>query len=168
MRITHKSSFLELQDLPVDIGYASEKVELKDPKGTNIAIGGQNGTTQLLISAPFIDDGLLAQLKELDTLLNINALNAITKSLIVANASHTIPVMEEWFSGYDADGAFGDFYGLRLTNDELAKALFIISKDGAVFHHEILNDLDALFNIEKTVIKISAAMNCYTGKGCHG
>lgn len=168
MRITHKSSLLELQDLPIDIGYASEKVELKDPQGTLIAIGGQNGTTQLLVSAPFIDDALIAQLKELDTLLNINALNAITKALVVAHNSHTLPMMEEWFSGYDYDGAFGDFYGVRLTNDELAKALFIISKDGAVFHHEILNDLDAPFSIEKCIIKISAAINCYTGKGCHG
>jgi peroxiredoxin len=71
-------------------------------------------------------------------------------------------------SGYDVDEAFGDYYGVRLSNKELAKSLFIISKDGAVFYHEILEDLSAPFNFDKALVKIAAAQNCYTGKGCHG
>lgn len=168
MRITHQSSVLELYDLPLDIGYASEKVELKDCTGSIVTIGGQNGTTQLLISAPFIDDGLLTQMSEMDTLLSLNALDSITKGLIVASDTHHLPTIDGWLCGYDADEAFGDYYGVRLNNDQLAKTLFVLSKDGAVFYHEILKDLDAPFSIEKALAKIVAAQSCYTGKGCHG
>lgn len=168
MRITHQSSVLELYDLPLDIGYASEKVELKDNTGSIVTIGGQNGTTQLLISAPFIDDALLAQMSEMDTLLSLNALDSITKGLIVASYTHHLPTIEGWLCGYDVDEAFGDYYGVRLNNDELAKTLFVLSKDGAVFYHEILNDLNAPFSIDKALAKIVAAQSCYTGKGCHG
>lgn len=168
MRITHQSSVLELYDLPLDIGYASEKVELKDHTGSIVTIGGQNGTTQLLISAPFIDDAFLAQMSEMDTLLSLNALDSITKGLIVASDTHHLPIIEGWLCGYDVDEAFGDYYGVRLNNDELAKTLFVLSKDGAVFYHEILNDLNAPFSIDKALAKIVAAQSCYTGKGCHG
>lgn len=154
--------------MPLDIGYASEKVDLKNSAGEVFTIGGQNGATQLLISAPFVDDTLISQLKDFDTLFSLNALGGITKALIVANDKHELPVLEEWLSGYDYDEAFGDYYGLRLSNKELAKTLYIISKDGAVFYHEILNDTNEPFSVDKALAKIVAANSCYTGKGCHG
>lgn len=168
MQIVHNNSLLTLEDMPLDIGYASEKVDLKNRVGEVFTIGGQNGATQLLISAPLVDDALISQLKDFDTLLTLNALGGITKALIVADDKHELPALEEWLSGYDYDEAFGDYYGVRLSNKELAKTLFIISKDGAVFYHEILSDLNEPFSIDKALAKIVAANSCYTGKGCHG
>lgn len=158
---------LSLEDMPLDVGYASEKVNLKNHAGEVFNIGGQNGFTQILISAPFIDESLLAQISELDTLLSLNALGGISKALIVANVHHIMPHFDEWLVGYDYDESYGDYYGIRLSNKELAKALFIISKDGAVFYHDILDDLNAPFNLDKALSKIVAANSCYTGKGCH-
>ncbi|MFA6145428.1 MAG: hypothetical protein WC691_11585 [Sulfuricurvum sp.] len=168
MQINYNTSTLYLEDMPLDVGYASEKVSLKNHKDETFTIGGQNGFTQLLISAPFIDEALISQLTEIDTLLSLNALGGITKALIVANDKHELPILEEWLSGYDYDEAYGDYYGVRLSNKELAKTLVIVSKDGAVFYHEILSDLNAPFSLEKALPKIAAAINCYTGKGCHG
>jgi len=168
LQITYNTSILHLEDMPLDIGYASERVDLKNTAGESFRIGGQNGSTQLLISAAFIDDTLITQLREIDTLISMNALGGITKALIVANDTHTLPSLEEWISGYDVDEAFGDYYGVRLNNKELAKSLFILSKDGAIFYHEILSDLNEPFNIDKALAKIVAANSCYTGKGCHG
>ncbi len=168
MQIVYNTFALTLEDIPLDVGYASEKIDLKNAQGDTFIVGGQNGATQLLISVSFIDDTLLAQLQELDSLLSLNALGGITKALIVANDTHTLPVSQEWLSGYDYDEAFGDYYGVRLSNKELAKSLFILSKDGAVFYHEILADLNEPFSIDKALAKIVAANSCYTGKGCHG
>ncbi len=168
MQINYKTSTLYLEDMPLDVGYASEKVSLKNHKDETFTIGGQNGFTQLLISAPFVDEALISQLTEIDTLLALNALGGITKALIVANNKHELPILEEWLSGYDYDEAYGDYYGVRLSNKELAKTLVIVSKDGAVFYHEILSDLNAPFSLEKVLPKIAVAINCYTGKGCHG
>lgn len=171
MQIHYNDSLLHLEDMPLDIGYASERVELKDHEDKTFLIGGQNGSTQLLISTPFIDDTLLEQLSEIDSLLSINALDGITKALIVSTPKQTSPRMEGWLYGVDYDEAFGDYYGVRIADGELAKefakSLFIISKDGALFYHEILSDVLKPFNFDKALIKIAAAMSCYTGKGCH-
>lgn len=172
MQIRYNALSVSLEDMPIDIGYASEKVDLKNSAGETFQIGGQNGATQLIVAVPFVNEELIIQLKEIDSLLYINALSGITKALVVATDKHEMPVMEEWLAGYDYDEAFGDYYGVRLTgealNGELAKAIFIISKDGAVFHHEILDDLNAPFSLDKALLKIAAAQSCYTGKGCHG
>lgn len=172
MQITYHTALLELEDMPLDIGYSSERVDLKNSVGESIRIGGQNGATQLIITVPFIDESCITQLKEMDSLLYINALGGITKTLIVATDKHTMPPLEEWLVGFDYDEAFGDYYGVRLSggelNGEFTKALFIISKDGAIFHHEILNDLNDPFSLDKALLKIAAAQSCYTGKGCHG
>jgi peroxiredoxin len=168
VQITYNTSTFQLEDMPLDIGYASEKVSLKNHSGEIFVIGGQNGSTQLFISAPFIDDSLITQLNELTTLFSLNALGGITKALILATDKQELPSLEEWLSGYDYDEAYGDYYGVRLSNKELTKSLFIISKDGAVFYHEILNDLGAPFSLDKALSKIVAAQSCYTGKGCHG
>lgn len=167
MQILYRNTALHLEDLPLDVGYASEKADLKNSQGDIFTIGGQNGVTQLLISVPFIDDALMAQLKEIDSLLSLNALGGITKALIVANDTHELPALQGWLAGYDYDETFGDYYGVRLSNQELAKTLFIISKDGAVFYSEIVSDLNGPFSLEKVLPKIAAAQNCYTGKGCH-
>jgi hypothetical protein len=157
--------------MPLGVGYASEKVSLKNHAEERFTIGGQNGFTQLILSSPFIDHTLLAQLEEIDTLLSLNALQGITKAIVVANAKHTNPQMEGWQFGIDTDEAFGDYYGMRIAKGELggefAKGLFIISKDGALFYDEILHNLNEPFSLEKALIKISAAQSCYTGKGCH-
>ena len=172
MQIRYNTSTLQLDDIPLDIGYASERVELKNTAHESFRVGGQNGVTQLILTAPFVDDALIAQLGELDSLLSLNALGAITKALVVATDKHDDPKLEEWQFGIDAGEAFGDYYGIRLSPGELggefAKALFVISKDGALFYDELLRDLNAPFDTAKAIVKIAAAQNCYTGKGCHG
>ena len=171
MQITFNTSILHLEDIPLDIGYASERVDLTDGKKGTFTVGGQTGSTQLIISTPFIDDEFVSQMKEIDILLELNALQGISKAIVVATDKHINPQIEGWQFGIDTDEAFGDYYGIRLAKGELggefAKALFIISKDGALFYDEILNDLNDIFSLEKAFPKIAAAMNCYTGKGCH-
>lgn len=172
MQITYNTSILRLEDLPLDVGYASEKVNLKSSDGSLFSIGGQNGATQLLITAPYYDDALGQQLKELTDLIELNALSGTTKSLAFSKHRNDLPLLSEWMIGNDYDDGLGDYYGIRISSGELegelAKALFIISKDGALFYSHVLDDLNKPFDIEKAVVKIAAAQNCYTGKGCHG
>lgn len=171
MQIIYNTSTLLLEDIPLGVGYASDKVTLKDINDQPFTIGGQNGHTQLIIAVPFIDNNLLDQIKQIDELLALNSL-VISKSLVVATKEHNHPHLTEWNYGYDYDTQFGDYYGVRLGEGELCgeftKALFIVSKDGALFYDEIPKELNASFSIEKAISKIAAAMNCYTGHGCHG
>ncbi|MGD9969604.1 MAG: hypothetical protein AB7S65_04055 [Sulfuricurvum sp.] len=171
MRITYNSSTLNLEDLPLDIGYASEKVSLKNGAGSTFIAGGQNGGTQVIVTAPFADESFSSQLKELSDLLKLNALNGVSCIAAFADAATPLPEIEGWLSGYDVDEALGDYYGIRIADGEFggkfAKALFIVSKDGALFHSEIVPDLNAPLSIDNAIVKIAAAENCYTGKGCH-
>lgn len=172
MQITYNTSIVHLEDMPLDIGYASERVKLSDGVSAEpFVVGGQSGITQLIITTPFIDEELLVQLGEIDVLLGLNALEGITKALVVATPKHENPNLEGWQFGIDTDEMFGDYYGIRLAKGELggefAKALFIVSKDGALFYDEILRDLNEPFSLEKALPKIAAAISCYTGKGCH-
>lgn len=170
MQIIYNTSTLFLEDMPLGVGYASQKVTLKDINDQPLVIGGQNGHTQLIITVPFINDDLITQINEIDELLALNSL-IISKSLVVATKEHIHPCLNEWSYGFDYDTQFGDYYGVRLGEGELCgeftKALFIVSKDGALFYDEIPKDLNNPFSLEKALPKISAAVNCYTGHGCH-
>lgn len=152
---------MHLEDMPLDIGYASQKVTITDINGSKFVIGGQNGKTQLLITSPFIDDEFVKELKE----LGINA------SFIASNKNMTNPNLKNIDFYIDSDGEFGDFYGVRVKGEpfdgKFTKAVILISKDGAIFYDEFLKDLDEKFNLENLLHKITAAQTCYTGKGCH-
>lgn len=162
---------MRLEDMPLDIGYASEKVEVKSPDGAKTTIGGQNGKTQLIVTAPFIDDALKAELEQIDRELPEGGEYEVTAALLVANEMHGDPALKKIRFLIDHDDAFGDYYGVRLCGEpcdgELTKALFVISKDGALFYDEFVENLHEPFNADTLLRKIAAAQTCYTGKGCH-
>lgn len=171
MQIEYKTSTMRLEDMPLDIGYASEKVILKDKDGHNIEIGGHNGKTQLIISASFIDDNLIDELKRIDTDMPRGGEYEVTAYLVVANDDHIDPKLENIKFLVDSEDEFSDYYGTKLSGapyeNELTKAVILISKDGAIFYDEFKNNLEDKFNTDTLARKILAAQTCYTGKGCH-
>lgn len=162
---------MHLEEMPLDIGYASEKVLVTTSDTQEYILGGQNGKTQLIITTPYIDDNFIQELKEIDEILPIGGDYEVTASLVVANKKQTIPEFEKINFFIDTNEELGDFYGVRLKGEpyenELTKAAILISKDGAIFYDDFLEDLDDKFNIETLYRKIAAAQECYTGKGCH-
>lgn len=171
MQIQLNTSTMRLEELPLDIGYASEKVTLTDETGKTLTLGGQNGKTQLIVTAPFIDDSFISELKILEASLPSGGEHEVEASLVVADKTYDAPALERFRYLIDSDGEFGDWYGVRLSGDpcdgELTKALLIISKDGALFYDEFAANLHDPFNAETAIRKIYAAQECYTGKGCH-
>jgi hypothetical protein len=162
---------MRLEDMPLDIGYASEKVTLQDREGKTRVVGGQNGKTQLIVTAPFIDDAFKAELEAIAEGLPGGGGSDINATLVVANDSHDDPGVGTFDFLVDSDNEFGDWYGVRLSgapcDGELTKALFVISKDGALFYDEFAQNLHDKFKTDTLLRKIAAAQECYTGKGCH-
>lgn len=162
---------MRLEDNPLDIGYASEQVTLMNESGKSHSIAGHNGKTQLLISAPFIDDALHNELKDIEAMIPKEEEHEVNVTLIVANDTHQNPHIEGFDFLIDTQGEFADWYGLRLVGDplggELTKGIMLISKDGALFHDDYPENLHHSFNHETLYRKIVAAQTCYTGKGCH-
>ena len=171
MQVNYNTYTLELEDIPMDIGYASEKITLYDEKNTKHSVGGHNGKTQLIISLPFINKTVKDELKEIDTLLASEEESEIECHLVVANEKHADPHLEHMDFLIDKEGEFGDWYGIRLHGDllegEFTKSLMLISKDGALFYDEYPHDVSSAFNHDTLFRKLAAAQTCYTGKGCH-
>ena len=171
MQIQFKTYTMSLEDIPLDIGYASEKINISEPDGKKHTIGGQNGKTQLIVTTPFIDYEFKNELKEINDILPHGGDYEVTASLVVANKNHKNPELNKFDFFIDEEDELGDFYGVRLKgepyNNELTKALILISKDGAIFYDEFISDINEKFNIDTLLRKISAAQVCYTGKGCH-
>lgn len=171
MYLQSKTHTMHLEDMPLDIGYASEKVTLQTIDGKESILGGHNGKTQVFITTPVIDDAFKEELKAIDEILPNGGDYEVTASLIVANDSHEIPKLNKFDTYIDNLGELGDFYGLRLKgepyNAELTKAIILISKDGAIFYDDFVSNIDDKFNIDTLYRKIAAAQVCYTGKGCH-
>ncbi len=171
MQVRSNTSTMRLEDFPLDVGYASEHVTLTDSEGNAHTLGGQNGKTQLIISTPFIDKALIDELKELDAMLPKGGDYEVTAALVVANDTHERPALEGIDFFIDSEGEYGDFYGVRLVGEpyggELTKAAILVSKDGAIFYDDFVENLENRFNTDTLLRKIMAAQTCYTGKGCH-
>lgn len=171
MQVHINTSTMHLEDTPLDIGYASEEVTLRDEKGNYKPIAGHNGKTQLLISLPFIDEEVYNELKDIKALIPEDQEHEVTITVVVANDTHKNPQIEGFDFLADVQGEFADWYGLRLIGDplggELTKGIMLISKDGALFHDDYPENLRHSFNHDTLYRKILAAQTCYTGKGCH-
>jgi len=162
---------MHLEDLPLDIGYASEKVTLYTQDAKEHTLGGQDGKTQLIITTPYIDEAISKELQEIDAMLPSGGDYEVTASLVVANATHKAPELQKIGFYVDINEELGDFYGVRLKGEpfdnELTKAVILISKDGAIYYDDFVENIDDKFNLKTLYRKISAAQLCYTGKGCH-
>lgn len=171
MQIQSNKYTMNLEELPLDIGYASQKVLMSDTNANECFIGGHNGKTQLFITAPCIDAAFIEELKSLSEILPKGGDYEVTAALIVAHDKHKNPCLEGIDFYIDANEEFGDFYGVRLLGEpydkELTKALILVSKDGAIFYDEFSSHLGERFNLDTLYRKIAAAQLCYNGKGCH-
>jgi len=169
MQVSLDTHTMRLEDMPLDEGYASEKIRAKDILGEEVEFGGQNGKTQIIISAPFLDKN---NFNEFNTIFEDKDLEMqdVEKFFIVSSKedvkiASTMPLI------VDENEMFGDEFGVRISDapfkGKLTKSLFIISKDGAIFYEEVPTDLNTSFEVEKIYQKTMAALACYTGKGCH-
>jgi peroxiredoxin len=171
LNVTYKTYTMRLEDMPLDAGYASEKVTVVDKNAKERVLGGQNGKTQLIISTPLLDEAFLEELKSIEETLPKGGDYEVTASLVVAHDSYEIPTLNLFNFYIDANEEFGDFYGVRLKGEpyenELTKAIILISKDGAIFYDDFVSNIEDKFDVETLYRKIAAAQVCYTGKGCH-
>ncbi len=171
MQVQFNTSTMHLNDMPLDIGYASEEVSIKDKEGNKHTIGGHNGKTQLIITLPFIDENLKEELITIAEDLPKDGEHKVISSIIVANREHEALDIDGFDFYIDEDEEFADYYGVKLSGSpcegELTKAVILISKDGAIFYDEFAKNICDRFNTATLGRKILAAQECYTGKGCH-
>lgn len=171
MNIRLNKHTMYLEDMPLDIGYASEVVHLIDTDGKQHTVGGHNGKTQLIITTPNISDTFIHEMKKINEIIPQSQEHEVVASLVVANDLHPQIELDKFNFLIDSQDELADMYGVRLKgvpyDNELTKAIILISKDGAIFYDQFCDDLENEFNVDILYRKILAAQLCYTGKGCH-
>lgn len=167
----YKNEEFKITDEIIDIGYMAEDVDVKGVDGKEFTIKKASPlrTIQIFLSYPnfenfkeeilFFDDFMNDSKVEINTYLFFN------KEIELPNLKKIIPV-------FDINDEFGEMYGTKIVSgsmeNELTKALFIIGKDGAIYHIDIPEDLEKPLDIERVRVELNKVYQSYTGVGCHG
>ena len=174
-KIIYNGSECELTDDFIDIGYMAENIEVTDfyGKTKEIKRSDEKGSMTLLVSFPFVQNGFLDEILKLDKFMSaiqvdINCYFIFSNKCIDKNVLKNR--LEKFEIVYDSEDDFGNMYGTKIISgeleDKLTKALFLISKDGAVFYLDMPSDLEKPFDIERLRAELNRAYMTYTGLGC--
>ncbi len=171
MRITYLDESIDLIDLPADIGYASEPVCLKDRQGREHTVGGmQRDLLQLVVALPNLSPPFAQMAQEV--IDQVRDPEGIVLWLIQNRFGQERLELPQWgVELADSEGEFGGLYGLSvgdgLLEGALTPALYLISKDGAIFYREVPKVIPTSFNLERFNHEANRALHVYNGQGCH-
>ncbi len=171
-KITYKKESFELIDELIDIGYIAEDIDVLGLEQQALPISKKNPhrTIQIFISFPCFEafkDEIIA----LDEFINTAKIEILT--YIIFNAPLKLDYsFKKLIPVFDVNDEFGSMYGTKIVSgslkNKLTKALFLIGKDGAIYHIDMPTHLENPFNIERIRFELNKVYQSYTGVGCHG
>ena len=166
----------ELTEDFIDVGYMAENIEVKDffGKTKEIKRSDEKGSMTLLVSFPHVKNGFEDEITKLDKFMS-NIQVDIHCYFIFSTKCPEKTVMKNRLDKfeivYDDEEEFGNMYGTKIVSGELegklTKAMFLISKDGAVFYLDMPQDLSEPFDMDRLKVELNKAYVTYTGVGCH-
>lgn len=171
-KILYNGEEIELTDDFIDIGYMAEDVEGEDIDGKEFFVkkSNPNRTIQIFLSFPSFSE-FKDKIVEFDEFMNDAKVEILTylffgeKEEIEYKFKKIIPI-------FDTNEDFGNMYGTKIVSGslegKLTKALFLIGKDGAIYHIDMPSDLSGDFDMERIRVELNKVYQSYTGVGCHG
>lgn len=168
---------LELCEDFIDIGYMGENVEVKtlDDETFEIKRSHEDKSMTLLVSLPDLQETFVKEALKLDHFMHdievpIHCYFIFDKKY--DGLTNLNEKLKKFTTVYDHDEEYGNMYGTKIVSssleDKLTKALFLISKDGAVFYLEMKENLAEDFDLQRLQAELNKAFVSYTGVGCHG
>lgn len=171
-KIIYKNEEMELTDDFIDIGYMAENFEAIDINKNEIEIkrASSNRNIQIFMSFPTFDE-FSSEIIEFDEFMNNAKVDIYT--YIIFNDKFEIPYkFKKLIPIFDINEEFASMYGTKIVSgsleNKLTKALFLIGKDGAIYHIDMPNDLEKPLDIERIRVELNKVYQSYTGAGCHG
>ena len=171
-KITYKNEELELTDDFVDIGYMADNFDAVDINNNEVTIkkASPNRNIQLFLSFPFFDE-FSEEIITFDEFISAAKIDIFTyvifseKTTLSYKFKKLIPI-------FDINEEFANMYGTKIVSgtleNRLTKALFLIGKDGAIYHIDMPENLEKPLDLEKIRLALNKAYHSYTGAGCHG
>ncbi len=171
--ITYNGETQTLIDEFLEVGYMAEDVLVDDfyKKERLLKRSNKERVMQLFVSTPFSDESIIALDEFLsDVTIDLNCYLILDSEFKDATALKNRIKKLEIF--YDKENEYGAMYGTQIVDgtltQKLTKALFLVGKDGAVYHVDMPNDLSSGFDLERIRVELNKAYVTYTGVGCHG
>jgi peroxiredoxin len=170
--MVYKNESFHLTDEFIDIGYMAEEIEVQTLKGEPLLIHKTSSkrSIQIFLSFPSFDE-FKEEIMAFDAFINeakvdIDAYIIFDKNVNCSyNFKKLIPVL-------DTQEDYGNMYGTKIVSGsltgKLTKALFVIGKDGAVYHIDMPTNLEDSLDIQRIRVELNKAYQSYTGVGCHG
>lgn len=170
-KIIYKDRESILTDEFIDIGYMAENFDVINIEGEDLTINrNSNRNLQILISFPSFGE-FKDEIIAFDELMNDAKVDIFTY-LIFDKKINFDYEFKKIIPVFDENDEFGDIYGTKIVSgnlkDKLTKALFLIGKDGAIYHIDMPENLENPLNIDNVRIALNKAYQSYTGVGCHG
>lgn len=163
MKLSNPEDFL-------DIGYMAENFTAYDCLDNEIEVHrSKDESIKIYISMPLLDERTLEEIKIVDSFLN-SAQIALSCYLILSQKSDCefTKDLQKCKVLFDKEDDFCSNYGLLTNGGMMAKALFVIGKEGAIYHIQTPKELHTPFDLENLRIYLNKTYATYNGEGCHG
>ena len=171
-KILYKNEEMQLTDDFIDIGYMAENFDVinLNNEEVNIKKASPNRNIQVFLSFPNFDD-FSEEIIAFDEFINDAKVDIFT--YIIFNENIVFPYeFKKIIPVFDVNEEFANMYGTKIVSgsleNRLTKALFLIGKDGAIYHIDMPSNLDSPLDLERIRAELNKAYQSYTGAGCHG
>lgn len=172
LQMKYKNEEFELIDEFIDVGYMAEDVDVEDLNGNSLTIkkASPNRMIQIFLSFPNFED-FKEEIIAFDEFMN-DAKVEIFTYLIFNEKSDFDYTFKKIIPVFDVNEEFGSMYGTKIISgaleNSLTKALFLVGKDGAIYHIDMPEDLSKPLDMDRIRIELNKVYQSYTGVGCHG
>ncbi|GHV09787.1 putative thiol peroxidase [Campylobacterota bacterium] len=150
-QVTFKSAPVLLAGNMINIGDLAPKVDLVGTELSTISVGGAMNEIQMIIAVPSLDTAVCATQAR-----NFNTQVSILEGVRTTVVSRDLPFAQKRFCSTECierltiasdfrGGEFGRVYGIELAGSPLmgllARAIFIVGRDGRVIYKEIVSEI---------------------------
>ncbi len=167
----YKNEEFKLTDEFIDVGYMAEEINVINLEDKEILIkkASPNRMIQIFLSFPSFED-FKDEILAFDEFMNDAKVEIF--SYLIFNEKIELPTFKKIKPVFDVSKEYGDMYGTEIISgtmkDKLTKALFIIGKDGAIYHIDMPDNLETALDMERVRLELNKVYQSYTGVGCHG
>jgi peroxiredoxin len=170
--MNYKNEEFELIDELIDVGYMAEDIEAIDLQDNELTIkkASPNRMIQIFLSFPNFED-FKEEIIAFDEFMNDAKVEIFTYIIFDKKIDFDYK-FKKILPVFDINEDYGNMYGTKIINGTLenclTKALFLVGKDGAIYHIDMPEDLSKPLDMERIRIELNKVYQSYTGVGCHG
>ncbi|WP_419766406.1 MAG: hypothetical protein ACNI28_06505 [Arcobacter sp.] len=169
--MNYKNEEFELIDEFIDVGYMAENIDTQDLDGRNLVIkkASPNRMIQIFLSFPNFED-FKEEIIAFDEFMDDAKIEIFTYLIFNKKTSFDYK-FKKILPVFDINEDFANMYGTKIINGSLenclTKSLFLVGKDGAIYHIDMPQDLEKPLDMDRIRIELNKVYQSYTGVGCH-